>query len=30
MAPQTAGKLSYTNVSTEQLEPMVEEAKKAK
>jgi len=29
LAPDKAAKLSYTKVSTEQLEPMVEEAKKA-
>ena len=28
LAPERAAKLSYTQVSTEQLEPMVEEAKK--
>ncbi|HUW34448.1 MAG TPA: hypothetical protein VM223_22805 [Planctomycetota bacterium] len=30
LAPEKAAKLSYTKVSTEQLEPMVEEAKKAR
>ena len=30
LAPDKAAKLSYTKVSTKQLEPMVEEAKKAK
>ena len=28
LAPENAAKLSYTPVSTEQVEPMVEEAKK--
>ena len=30
IAPEKAAKFSYTQVSTEQLEPMVDEARKAK